>query len=124
MALAVGISIAFALALAVAAYLLWRAYRRLDELDAQLGRLAHDLENANDELASVLTEVSGSRIIVEVINPMTLARARSRWGAALVGFAPRMIRRRVYEIVAREMKEELAKQGVEAHLDIFHPTGS
>ncbi|MES1928663.1 hypothetical protein SADO_05370 [Salinisphaera dokdonensis CL-ES53] len=124
MGLAVGISIAFTLALAVAVYLLWRAYRRLDELDAQMGQLAHDLENANEELASVLTEVSGSRIIVEVINPMTLARARSRWGAALVGVAPRLIRRRVYEIVAREMKEELAKQGVEAHLDIFHPTGS
>ena len=75
MGLAVGISIAFALALAVAVYLLWRAYRRLDELDAQMGQLAHDLENANEELASVLTEVSGSRIIVEVINPMTLARA-------------------------------------------------
>ena len=124
MTLAVGISLVFALALAVVSYLLWRAYRRLDALNAQIDQLAHDLEHANEELAGALSEVSGSRIIVEVINPMTLARARSRWGAALVGVAPRMIRRRVYEIVAREMKQQLAEQGVEAHLDIFHPTGS
>ena len=124
MTLAVGISIVFALALAATGYLLWRAYRRLDALNAEIAQLAHDLEHANEELAGVLAEVSGSRIIVEVINPMTLARARSRWGAALVGVAPRMIRRRVYEIVAREMKQQLAAQGVEAHPDIFHPTGS
>jgi hypothetical protein len=124
MTLAVGISIVFAIALAVVGYLLWRAYRRLDALNNEMAQLAHDLEHANEELAAVLTEVGGSRILVEVINPMTLARSRSRWGGALVGVAPRMIRRRVYDIVAREMKEQLAAQGVEAHLDIFHPTGS
>lgn len=124
MALAVGISIVFALALVVVVYLLWRAWQRLDALNAEMVQLAHDLEHANEELGSALAEVSGSRIIVEVINPMTLARSRSRWGGALVGVAPRMVRRRVYDIVAREMKDELAKQGVEAHLDIFHPTGS
>lgn len=124
MTLAIGISLGFALALAVVVYLLWRAWRRLDALNAEMTQLAHDLEHANAELASALAEVGGSRIIVEVINPMTLARARSRWGGALVGVAPRIVRRRVYEIVAREMKQELANQGVEAHLDIFHPTGS
>lgn len=124
MTLAVGISIVFAITLAVVGYLLWRAYRRLDALNDEMAQLAHDLEHANEELAAVLTEVGGSRILVEVINPMTLARSRSRWGGALVGVAPRMIRRRVYDIVAREMKEQLAAQGVEAHLDIFHPTGS
>lgn len=124
MALAVVISIVFALALAVVVYLLWRAWQRLDALNAEMIQLAHDLEHANEELGSALAEVGGSRIIVEVINPMTLARSRSRWGGALVGVAPRMVRRRVYEIVAREMKDELASQGVEAHLDIFHPTGS
>ncbi len=118
------ITAAFAVALAIAVFLLWRAYQRLEGLERDMSALAHDLENANEELAAVLTEVSGSRILVEIINPMTLARARSRWGGALVGVAPRLIRRRVYEIVAQEMKQQLAKEGVEAHLDIFHPTGS
>jgi hypothetical protein len=124
MALAVGISIGFALAPAVVVYLLWRAWQRLDAINAEMVQLAHDLEHANEELGSALAEVGGSRIIVEVINPMTLVRSRSRWGGALVGVAPRMVRRRVYDTVAREMKTELARQGVEAHLDIFHPTGS
>ncbi|MES1923705.1 hypothetical protein [Salinisphaera sp. T31B1] len=114
----------FAAMAAVALYLLWRAYQRLEALEGEMATLAHDLANANEELAGVLAEVSGSRILVEIINPMTLARARSRWGGALVGVAPRLIRRRVYEIVAREMKQQLGDQGVEAHLDIFHPTGS
>jgi len=118
------ISMFFAIALAVAVYLLWRAYARLDALEQEMATLAHDLAHANEELSSVLAEVSGSRIIVELVNPMTLARSRSRWGGALVGVAPRMIRRRVYDTVAREMKQQLAAQGVDAQLEIFHPTGS
>lgn len=124
MMLVVGISLVFAAALSVAVVLLWRAYRRLERLEQDIALLAHDLEEGNDELAALLAEVSGSRIIIEIVNPMTLARSRSRWGAALVGVAPRMVRRRVYETVAREMRDRLAENNVEAHLEIFHPTGS
>ncbi|ROO31735.1 hypothetical protein [Salinisphaera orenii] len=124
MTLLVGISLLFGAALAVATALLWRAYRRLHALEAQIGRLARELESSDEELAALLGEVGGSRIIVDIINPMTLARSRSRWGAAFVGVAPRMVRRRVYDTVAREMKAQLAAQQVEARLEIFHPSGS
>jgi len=123
MALAL-VTFGFAVALAIAVVLLWRAYQRLDGLERDMSKLAHDLEHAHEELAGVLAEVSGSRILIEIVNPMTLARSRSRWGGALAGLAPRMIRRRVYDTVARELKQQLGAQGVEAHLDIFHPTGS
>ena len=124
MAIAVGISIVLALALAIVSFLLRRAYQRLHELDADIAALTREIEQDSEELNAVLNEVAGSRIVVEVINPMTLARSRSRVGGALVGVAPRLIRRRVYEIVAREMKGQLNDQGVEARLEIFHPTGS
>lgn len=124
MTLVVGISLVFAVMLGVAALLLWRAYQRLHMLEENIASLAHDLEDANEELTALLAEVRGSRIIVDIINPMTLARSRSRWGAAFVGVAPRMVRRRVYDIVAREMKAQLAENDVEARLEIFHPSGS
>lgn len=124
MTLVVVVSLVFGVALAAAAWLLRRAYRRLDALQVEMTRLARELEQANEELGALLSEVSGSRILIEIINPMSLARERSRWGAALVSMAPRMLRRRVYDTVAREIKQQLAAQGVEAHLQIFHPTGS
>lgn len=124
MAIAVGISIVLAIALAITGFFLWRAYQRLHELDADIAALAREIEQDSEELRAVINEVAGSRIVVEVINPMTLARARSRVGGALVGVAPRLIRRRVYDIIAREMKDQLNEQGVEARVEIFHPTGS
>jgi|GEM_PF-1745834 len=124
MTLVVGISVLFALALGVAVYFLWCARQRLDRLENDMAGLAEELENANEELGALLADVSGSRLVVEIMNPMTLARSRSRLGGALVGVAPNMIRRRVYDIVAKEMKKQLADQGVETSVDVFHPTGS
>lgn len=124
MALVSGISIAFALPFSVAVYFLWRSRRRLNRLENDMAALADELENANEELGALLAEVSGSRLVVEIINPMTLARSRSRWGGALVGIAPRMIQHRIYDMVAREMKKQLAEQGVETSVDVFHPRGS
>ncbi len=122
MYLLIAVCILFSLAFGVALYFLLRARRRLIGLETDMAALAHDLEHANEELAVLLAEVGGSRILVEIINPMTLAREKSRLAGSLVGVAPRLIRRRVYETVARQMKTQLADQGVDVHLDIFHPS--
>ena len=118
------VSAIFVLILVVMAWLLLRAWRRLDELRRDMTKLGRDLEGAQEELGALLAEVGGSRILIELSHPIALARAHSRWGGALAGLAPSLIRRRVYDTVARQLKERLAEQGVDARLQVFHPTGS
>ncbi len=120
--LLIAVCILFSLAFGVALYFLLRARQRLIRLETDMAALAHDLGHANEELAVLLAEAGGSRIIVEIINPMTLARERSRLAGSLVGLAPGLIRRKVYATVARQMKTQLAEQGVDVHMDIFHPS--
>lgn len=114
----------FAAALAGLWLLLARATRRLQGLEQQIATMGRELQAADSELAGLLSEVGGSRIVVEVLNPLVLARENSRLAGALSGVAPRMIRRRVYGEVASEMKRVLGEHGVDARLEIFHPTGA
>lgn len=119
-----GLFLLFAGALAALWVMLTRAQRRLVQLEQQIATMGRELQAADSELAGLLSEVGGSRIVVEVLNPLVLARENSRLAGALSGVAPRMIRRRVYGEVASEMKRILAEYGVDARLDIFHPTGA
>lgn len=64
---------------------------------------------------------SGYRLSVVVLNPRKLARERSPVGARMAVFAPGLVTRRVYEVVARELGEELAARGVEAQIEIHRP---
>lgn len=119
------LGLVFAAALAGLWALLTRARRRLAGLEQQIAAMGRELQAADSELAGLLSEVGGSRIVVEVLNPLVLARDNSRLAGALSGVAPRLIRRRVYSEVASEMKRVLADEhGVEARLEIFHPTGA
>lgn len=114
-------------ALAVIGYLalrLERARRRLAALDAEIDRLGRSLAEEDREFDSFMAEIGGSRIVVELTDPMTLARQQSRWAGALTGVAPRLIRRRVYDQAAVQMKQVLTERGVGVELHVFHPTGS
>lgn len=114
----------FAAALGMVWLLLNRAHKRLGRLESQIAAMGQELDAADRELAGLLAEVGGSRIVVEILNPLVLAKDNSRLAGALSGVAPRMVRRRVYGEVAREMKRILGDYGVEARLDVFHPTGA
>ncbi|WP_423821862.1 hypothetical protein V5738_16220 [Salinisphaera sp. SPP-AMP-43] len=114
-------------ALAAIAYLavrLERARRRLAALDAEIDRLGRSLAEEDREFDSFMAEIGGSRIVVELTDPMALARQQSRWAGALTGVAPRLIRRRVYDQAAIQMKQVLTERGVGVALHVFHPTGS
>lgn len=101
--------------LVVASLLLWRWQRvaeQLQTLSAQTG--------ASDERAraALVHDADAMVLSVEVLNPLELARANSRIGSSLAGVAPGLVRKRVYQQVARELGDELAERGVEANIEI------
>lgn len=85
---------------------------RVRRLQRQLAVLGRDTGGAQE---------SGYRLSVVVRNPAQLARERSRIGGRMIAFAPRLVTRRVYEIVARELGDELAARGVQAEIVIHAP---
>lgn len=115
--------VAFA-AIGFLAVRLGQAQQRLALLEADIARLGRDLEIEDREFESLMAEIGGSRIVIELTEPMALARERSRWVGALSGVAPRLIRRRVYDEAAAQVKQVLKERAVAAEVNVFHPSGS
>ncbi|KEZ78060.1 hypothetical protein [Salinisphaera hydrothermalis] len=103
---------------------LGQAQQRLAILEAEVARLGRDLQIEDREFESLMAEIGGSRIVIELTEPMALAREHSRWIGALSGVAPRLIRRRVYDEAATQVKQVLAERSVAAEVNVFHPSGS
>ncbi|HET7313529.1 hypothetical protein [Salinisphaera sp.] len=111
-------------AIAFLAVQLAQASRRLRAIEAEIARLGRELESEDREFESLMAEIGGSRIVLELTQPIALARQHSRWARALTGLAPRLIRRRVYDEAAAQMKQILTERGVAAEVQVFHPSGS
>lgn len=105
----------------VAFFALWRAHGQLARLEAALDELAQDYDRAGAEAGAFMADIAGSRIVVEVLEPISLAHRQSRLAGLLSGAAPKFIHRRVYDTVAGEMRTELADKGVEARVEVVHP---
>lgn len=99
--------------------LLWRWRQvagELQTLSAQAGA-------SNEQERKALAQAQTMLLTVEVLNPLELARAHSRVGSSLAGVAPGLVRKRVYQTVANELREELAERGVQANIEIHKAGG-
>lgn len=92
--------------------------KRLREAAARLTALDADWQAADDDVRAALADQPRLLLTVDVRNALELARSRSKLGARLIAFAPRLVTQRVYETIARQLEEQLAAQGVEADIDI------
>lgn len=101
----------------VGAALCWRWQR----LAAQLRSLSAQTGASDEQARAALAQTPVTLLTIEVLNPLELAREHSRIGASLAGVAPGLVRKRVYQTVARELREELADRGVEANIEIQQP---
>lgn len=103
---ALGLAVA---GLSAALWILWRRHRRLLR---ERGR-----PSRQDAVAEL-------HLAVTVLNPERLARERSQIGRHMLPFAPLLVTRRVYEVIARELQGELRERGVEATIEIRGQHGS
>jgi len=100
------------------AVLVVQAYMRLRGMRARVNRLAADLDNADAEVQRALADTGGRRLVIDVLNPLAVARANSRVGAQVAGVAPGLVRNRVYEEIQRELGEQLSERGIDAEIEI------
>lgn len=99
--------------------LLWR-WRQVAE---ELQTLSAQVGASNPQEREALVQAQTMLLTVEVLNPLELARAHSRIGSSLAGVAPGLVRRRVYQTVASELRDELAERGVQANIEIHKAGG-
>jgi hypothetical protein len=95
-----------------------RRARRLEERVTGLSPaapLAPDLE-------TVLGAGSRRVLVIEILNPIEVARSRSRASAVLAAMAPDKLRKLVVEQTAREMGEQMLAEGVETDIRV-HAAG-
>lgn len=78
---------------------------------------------SSEQERKALVQAPTMLLTVEVLNPLELARAHSRIGSSLAGVAPGLVRKRVYQTVASELREELAERGVQASIEIHKAGG-
>jgi ABC-type nitrate/sulfonate/bicarbonate transport system permease component len=57
-------------------------------------------------------------LVIEILNPIELARSRSRASAVLAAMAPDRLRKLVVEQTARQMREQMQAEGVEAEIRV------
>lgn len=100
--------------LVVASLLLWR-WQRVTE---QLKSLSEQTGASDERARAALVHADTMVLSIEVLNPLELARANSRIGSSLAGVAPGLVRKRVYQQVARELGDELGERGVKANIEI------
>ncbi|MFT4045751.1 MAG: hypothetical protein QM661_03550 [Solimonas sp.] len=87
----------------------------------QLQRRLHALQ-ARASLAAALPPDGTPRplITVEILNPFELAASRVAIAAIGAKFVPRVIERIVYQTTSEILREEIAKHGVNARVQICH----
>lgn len=119
----IGLSIAcivLLIASAAAFFGLWRARKQLARLGSALDELAKDYDRAGSEVGAFMSDIAGSRVVIEVLEPMSLARSESRFAGPVSGVAPNLILQRVYATVASEVRTELKDRGVKARVRVMH----
>lgn len=57
-------------------------------------------------------------LVIEILNPIELARSRSRASALLAAMAPDRLRKLVIEQTAKEMRDQMQAEGVEVEISV------
>lgn len=92
--------------------------RRWQRLAAEVARLSAQAGASDEQSRVAIAEAERALLTVEILNPLELAAEHSRIGASLAGVAPGLVRRRVCQTVASEIREELKSRGVQAKVEV------
>lgn len=91
--------------------------RRARRLEKRVTALSPSAPLAPDLEANFGT---GNRrlLVIEILNPIELARSRSRASTLLAAMAPDRLRKIVIEQTAKEMREQMQAEGVEVEIRV------
>jgi hypothetical protein len=115
--LALGLAAFLAVACGVLVLQLRAVRRRARRLEERVTALSPAAPLAPD-LEAVLGTGTRRLLVIEILNPIELARSRSRASAVLAAMAPDKLRKLVVEQTAREMSEQMLAEGVETDIRV------
>lgn len=95
-----------------------RLRSRVATAESALADLAAALDTAPADLKGILGDGKRQLITIEILNPMELASAQSKFAKHFGGLTPAMIRREVTKRTVGELAARLREQGVEAEVRI------
>lgn len=113
--------VAFASTVTVTALALWRIRRLRVDLtaaNAELSRLAEELNAAPIDLSRTLGEGGRKLITIEILNPIELASAETTFARTAGAVAPSLIRGEVTRRAVQRLHTQLAAEGVDAEIRI------
>lgn len=106
------------LVMAVVAGLTMRSQRRVRALQQQVAELQKSALMADVDIQGLLGGQEPLILSVQIHNCAELAANRSKLGGSLSALAPNAIRGAVYKVVAKQMREQLQRQGVVADVEL------
>lgn len=116
-ALALVLAALLAVACGVLVLQLQAVRRRARRLEQRVTQLTPSAPMAPD-LEAVLGSGKRRLLVIEILNPIELARSRSRASTVLAAMAPDKLRKLVIEQTAREMSEQMLAEGVQADVRV------
>ena len=107
--------------LALLGYGLWQLKQlreKLNAADQQAEAALPVVQPAAKALGAQLKQMAPAVIAIEILNPMEVAKSRSKLAGPVSSFSPGLIRNRVYDQASVIIQTQLAEQGVEAEVTV------
>lgn len=95
-----------------------RLQERLVAIDSDAQSTLAQVQPAAQALGAQLQQQAPTIIAIEILNPMEIAKSRSKLAGPLSSFSPNLIRNRVYDQASEIIKVQLSEQGVEAAVSV------
>ena len=91
---------------------------RLAVVDAEATAILPKIQPAAQALGAQLRQQAPAVIAIEILNPMQVAKARSKLAGPLGSLSPGLIRNRVYDQARVMIQQQLAEVGVQATVSV------
>lgn len=114
-------AVIFLLNLVLLGYGLWQLNLlrdRLSIIDAEAASTLSQVQPAAQALGAQLKQQAPMVISIEILNPMQVAKSRSKLAGPLSSFSPNLIRNRVYDQARDMIQHQLAEEGVQATVNV------
>lgn len=90
----------------------------MGRVDQEVTSLLTELGTEEAVPGPSLSETEDTQLIINILNPIEVARSNSRLGGIAGSVAPGMVTRKIYRQMGEQLKAQLAEHGIEAQVTV------